>query len=73
MPKPQVIISVRLSIAAVGGELWIRATALNQKKQMYFQAPTEEQAINGLKSALVEYERRRELRDEYPRTIEVEL
>jgi hypothetical protein len=64
---------VRLSTAAVGGEQLIRATALDHKKQMFFQAPTEEQAINGLKSKLADYEERRAVRAEYPKTVEVAL
>lgn len=64
---------IRLSTALVGDQQLIRATALDHKKQMFFQAPSEEQAIEGLKSALVEYETRQERRAEYPKTIEVKL
>ena len=64
---------VRLSIAVVGGEQKIRATALDHKKQMFFQASTEKQAIDGLKSKLAEYEKRVAVRGEYPKTIEVDL
>ncbi len=67
------VLRIRLTVASSGGEQQIRATALNHKKQMFFQAPTEPAAIAGLKSRLVEYEERRLLRAEYPRTIEVEL
>ena len=69
--KPQ--LRIRLTTAKSGGEQLIRATALNMKKQTFFQAPTEPQAIAGLRSKLVEMEKRRALRAEYPRTIEVEL
>ncbi len=66
-------VRVRLSIAAVGGELKIRATALDRHTQTYFQAPTEEQAINGLKARLAEYEKRTLFRAKYPKTVEVTL
>ena len=64
---------VRLQTAVSGGEQLIRATALDHKKQMFFQAPTEPQAIAGLKAKMKVYEERRAKRAEYPRTIEVEL
>ena len=64
---------VRLSVVTAGGELLIRATALNQKKQSFFQAATETQAIAGLKSKLQEIQARRLVRAGYPKTIEVEL
>ena len=64
---------VRLTVATAGGEQLIRATALDHKKQMFFQASTEKKAIDGLKSKLAEYESRRAVRADYPRTIEVDL
>ncbi len=67
------ILRIRLTTAKSGGEQLIRATALNERKQAFFQAPTEPQAIAGLRSKLVEMEKRRAQRAEYPRTIEVEL
>ncbi len=67
------MLRIRLTTASSGGEQLIRATALNQKKQTFFQAPTEPQAIAGLRSKLEEIEKRRLTRADYPRTIEVEL
>lgn len=67
------VLRVRLTIAVQGGEQLVRATALNHKKTMFFQAPTEEQAINGLKAKLQVYDERRLVRRQYPKTIEVEL
>ncbi len=64
---------VRLTTAVTGGDLLIRATALDHHKQMFFQSPTEHQAIQGLKSKMKEYEERQEKKADYPRTIEVEL
>ncbi len=64
---------IRLSVAVSGGEQLIRATALNLTKQTFFQAPTETQAIAGLKSKLAAIAARRLVRDQYPKTIEVEL
>ena len=64
---------VRLTVAVSGGDQLIRATALDRKKQMFFQAPTEKQAIEGLKSKLVEAEDRAAFRAGYPKTVEVTL
>ena len=67
------ILRIRLSVVTAGGELLIRATALNLKRQTFFNAPTDEQAINGLKARLAEYERRQLVRRDYPKIVEVEL
>ncbi len=72
MPKKK-ILRIRLSTALSGDQQLIRATALDHKKQMFFQAATEEQAIEGLKAALTEYEKRQLRRSKYPKTIEVKL
>lgn len=67
------VLRVRLTIAVAGGQQLVRATAMNHKKSMFFQAATDEQAINGLKAKLQVYEERRVVRKEYPKTVEVEL
>ena len=63
---------VRLTVVA-GSDQLIRATALDHRKQMFFQAPTEKQAIEGLKAKLVDYETRAAVRAEYPKTVDVTL
>ena len=64
---------VRLTVATSGGDQLIRATALDHIKQMFFQAPTEKQAIEGLKAKLADYETRVAVRAEYPKTVDVTL
>ena len=67
------VLRIRLSIVVVGGDQLVRATALNMKRQTFFNAPTDTKAIAGLKSKLAEIERRYLIRAEYPKTVEVEL
>ncbi len=66
-------VRVRLSTARSGGDLLIRATVLDRHKQTFFQAPTEKQAIDGLKARIIAMDKDKAARAEYPRTIEVNL
>ena len=66
-------LKVRLTVATSGGDQLIRATAVGRRKQMFFQAATEKQAIEGLKAKLVDADRRAAFRAEYPKDVEVTL